>query len=131
DCDDNNAFIFPLKVTDCGNAATPNTANGRDDNCNGYIDETCACSAMDRDNDGYTTCTGDCDDRDNTVHPDAGERCDGKDNDCNKATVDNCGVSEPCGYKNGPSYLPWPAGTDRCRPDLTCVYSVSNGALTC
>ena len=131
DCKDDAGFVFPLKTVDCGNAATPTTANGVDDNCNGYVDETCACNInTDRDGDGSNECV-DCNDRDNTVSPGRPEVCDGKDNDCNRATTDNCGVSEPCGYRSGPSYVPFPAGTDQCRPDLVCVTSVATGALTC
>ncbi|MBI3182833.1 MAG: putative metal-binding motif-containing protein [Myxococcales bacterium] len=131
DCNDNNAFVFPLKVTDCGNAATPSTANGVDDNCNGYIDETCTCTAQDKDSDGVTTCAGDCNDNDPAVAPGKAEVCDGKDNDCNKATVDNCGVSDPCGQRQGPGYVPFPAGTDQCKPDLLCISDLQTGALSC
>jgi hypothetical protein len=131
DCNDNNNFIFPLKVTDCGAAATPNTPNGVDDNCNGYIDETCGCSTQDKDMDGYSPCQGDCNDSNKNIHPDAGEICDGLDDDCNKATVDNCGVSQPCGSKVGNTWVQFPAGTDQCKPDLICVSSLATGALTC
>ncbi|MFZ5470994.1 MAG: putative metal-binding motif-containing protein [Myxococcota bacterium] len=131
DCNDNNNFVFPLKTADCGNQATPTTANGVDDNCNGYVDETCGCSAQDRDGDGVTTCQGDCNDNDATIAPGRTEVCDGKDNDCNQRTVDNCGVSDPCGYKQGNNWYRWPAGTDQCRPDLICVSNVATGALTC
>jgi hypothetical protein len=131
DCNDNDAFVFPLKLTDCGLAATPNTGNSVDDNCNGYVDETCNCNATrDRDGDGFNSCV-DCVDDDPAVRPNGTEVCDGKDNDCNAATVDNCGVSEPCGFRQGAGYTPWPSGTDRCRPDLVCVTNVATGALTC
>ena len=131
DCNDTNAFIFPLKTADCGNAATPTVANGVDDNCNGYADETCACTTTDRDGDGVTQCAGDCNDNDATISPNRAEVCDGKDNDCNRATLDNCGVSERCGYKQGNTWYRWPAGTDQCRPDLICTSNVATGELTC
>ncbi|MDP3154218.1 MAG: putative metal-binding motif-containing protein [Archangium sp.] len=131
DCNDANAFIFPLKTADCGNMATPNTANGVDDNCNGYPDETCSCTTNDRDGDGVTQCAGDCNDNDATISPNRAEVCDGKDNDCNRNTVDNCGVSERCGVKQGNSWTRWAAGTDQCRPDLICTSNVSTGELTC
>lgn len=131
DCNDTNSFIFPLKVADCGSAATPNTANGVDDNCNGYADETCACSTRDSDRDGVTECAGDCNDSDATIAPNRPEVCDGKDNDCNRATVDNCGVSQPCGTRQGSSWNRFPAGTDQCAPDLVCTSNVATGELTC
>lgn len=131
DCNDNNAFVFPLKVTDCGAAATPATPNSVDDNCNGLVDETCGCRNQDRDGDGVTECQGDCNDNDNTVAPGRPELCDGKDNDCNANTVQNCGVSQNCGRRQGSSWNPWPTGTDACRADLVCVSNVGTGELTC
>jgi hypothetical protein len=131
DCNDMNAFVFPLKATDCGAAATPATPNAVDDNCNGLVDETCGCRNQDRDGDGVTDCQGDCNDNDATVAPGRPELCDGKDNDCNAATVQNCGVSQNCGRRQGPSWSPWPSGTDTCRADLVCVSNVATGELTC
>jgi Putative metal-binding motif len=131
DCNDDAGFVFPLKTTDCGALATPNTPNTVDDNCNGYTDETCGCQVTrDRDGDGANECI-DCDDNAAWNRPGGTEVCDGRDNDCSRATVDNCGVSDPCGSRQGSSYVPFPAGTDRCRPDLICVSNVSTGELTC
>jgi hypothetical protein len=131
DCNDNNAFVFPGKATDCGGPATPSSPNGVDDNCNGYVDETCNCSSADNDGDGYSQCTGDCNDNDASVHPGATEQCDGKDNDCNRRTTESCEVSDPCGYKQGNSWYPWPSGTDKCKPDLICTYTVDGtGKIT-
>jgi hypothetical protein len=71
DCDDEDPTVHPGAREVCG--------NGKDDNCNGMVDED-----VDEDGDGFTTCTGnDCNDQDPTVHPRAPELCDGKDNDCN------------------------------------------------
>jgi hypothetical protein len=131
DCNDTNSFVFPGKATDCGAAATPNTANGVDDNCNGYVDETCNCTNTDQDGDGVTKCAGDCNDSDPAIFPGKTEVCDGKDNDCDKDTIDNCDVSDPCGYKQGNSWNRWPTGTDVCKPSLICVSNVATGALTC
>jgi hypothetical protein len=57
--------------------------DGRDDDCNGTVDN----GAFDLDGDGFTTCAGDCRDDDKDIHPGAPEICDNKDNDCN-GTVD-------------------------------------------
>jgi uncharacterized protein (TIGR03382 family) len=71
DCDDSDASINP---------AATETCNGKDDNCNGAIDE-----GFDQDADGYTTCAtpADCNDTDPGVYPGAPEICgDGVDQDC-------------------------------------------------
>ena len=69
DCDDHDPAIHPGAKEIC---------NGRDDNCNGQIDE-----GFDEDQDGWTTCAGDCDDQDANVHPGARPLCDGADANCN------------------------------------------------
>ncbi|MCA2976839.1 MAG: putative metal-binding motif-containing protein, partial [Myxococcaceae bacterium] len=53
------------------------TCDGRDDDCDGVIDD-----GFDRDGDGVTTCQGDCDDGDRFNRPGAAEVCDCRDNDC-------------------------------------------------
>ncbi|MCA9771339.1 MAG: putative metal-binding motif-containing protein, partial [Myxococcales bacterium] len=55
---------------------------GRDDDCDGVVDES-----VDADGDGFTICGGDCDDADAARSPGAVEICDGIDNDCD-LTVD-------------------------------------------
>lgn len=73
DCDDHDKDVHPGVTEVC---------NGKDDNCDGKIDE-----GFDADGDGYPTCAvlgkpADCDDKDAAVHPGAAEACNGKDDNC-------------------------------------------------
>ena len=70
DCNDIDPTVNETAVEVC---------NGRDDNCDGTVDE-----GFDGDGDGYTTCKGDCDDADAGKSPGASEVCDGVDNDCDE-----------------------------------------------
>ncbi len=94
DCNDADATVNPGATEIC---------NGKDDNCNGQIDEEnaggCTVFYVDKDKDTYGTssnkcicaATGDytatrdsdCDDTRANVYPGAPEICDGLDNDCN------------------------------------------------
>lgn len=120
DCDDSQATTHPGAPELCGAA---NTGNGRDDNCNGYVDETCQpCDNTDNDGDGMSECQGDCDDTRGTVGPGKPEVCDGFDTDCNKFTTENCDVSDPCNF---------PTDDDVCKDDLQCGCIVDeNGDCT-
>ncbi|GMV42292.1 MAG: hypothetical protein AMXMBFR64_40080 [Myxococcales bacterium] len=100
DCDDNNALINP---------ASPEVCNGKDDNCNGSVDEdgSAGCTTWYRDGDAdgwgaskdakclcgptgeYTSAKGgDCDDSNAKVNPDQKEICNNADDDCD-GWVDN------------------------------------------
>lgn len=79
DCNDHDPTVHPGAVEVC---------NGKDDNCDGKIDE-----GFDGDGDGTPTCSvggkpADCDDKDPAIHPGAAETCNGKDDDCDGA-IDN------------------------------------------
>ncbi|MCP4807013.1 MAG: hypothetical protein GY913_26805 [Proteobacteria bacterium] len=64
DCDDLNASIHP---------DAQEVDNGRDDDCDGNIDEGADGVSWDNDKDGYTENEGDCNDEDIAVGPDAEE----------------------------------------------------------
>jgi uncharacterized protein (TIGR03382 family) len=124
DCDDSDASIHPAALEACG--------DGKDNNCNGIIDEGCG-TCTDADGDGY--CRGvDCDDGDPSIYPGTQEVCgDLKDNNCdgrvdedcgqgctsnaacddgNDCTQDTCGLEQSCahtpqadGYPCGPNLI--------------------------
>jgi hypothetical protein len=97
DCDDSDPGIHPGATETC---------DGRDENCDGRIDEGLATTTWytDADHDGYgdvgapvTACSRpggtvanatDCDDSDPAVNPDGSESCDGVDEDCNGVVDD-------------------------------------------
>ncbi|MEZ4316835.1 MAG: MopE-related protein [Myxococcota bacterium] len=72
DCNDSDPTIGPNAVE---------FLNGRDDDCDGIVDNGTA--GYDDDGDGYTEQTGDCNDADPLINPGAVEFGDGVDNDCN------------------------------------------------
>ena len=92
DCDDADPATSPATIEAC---------DGKDQNCNGVVDEGC-----DKDGDGYCDASlvtvgtppscpmggGDCDDADALIHPNDGlvEICDGKDQNCNGQIDEGC-----------------------------------------
>jgi hypothetical protein len=123
DCNDLVAFIHPGALEQ---------ANGRDDDCNGTVDDGIENALLypDKDGDGfgapaldpfegqigldgYAANAEDCDDNDPEIHPDIEEVCDGRDNDCDmqvdEGTYEYCGVGR-CARR-----------LDRC--DMECVPS--------
>jgi len=104
DCNDNDELVHPNAVETC---------NGKDENCNGQIDEglTMTTTWPDADKDGYGAINGapatgcstssrapnnkDCNDADAKVKPGAAEVCNGFDDNCNGMVDD--GVKIRCG----------------------------------
>ena len=104
DCDDTDPNIHPDATEVCG--------NGKDDNCNGEMDELGATSGRvwyaDVDGDGYGTdaytvesCARpegyverkwDCDEGNPLINPAAAEICDGEDNDCDDEVDESTAV---------------------------------------
>ncbi|MBI1934641.1 S8 family serine peptidase [Candidatus Peregrinibacteria bacterium] len=79
DCNDGDGAVYPGRGELC---------NGKDDNCDGRIDE-----GWDQDADSVTSCGGDCNDADPLISPKAQEMCNGKDDNCNKIVDENCPIS--------------------------------------
>lgn len=102
DCNDADATVNPDAIERC---------NGKDDDCDGVIDEDDAIDALewypDVDDDGWggelvRSCEppasavdrpGDCDDAAPGVNPDGTERCDGVDEDCDGVVDDACATA--------------------------------------
>jgi RHS repeat-associated protein len=90
DCNDNDASVY---------TGTSELCDGKDNNCNGQIDEGCSCE--DSDGDGYTTCTNDCNDSNQAINPAASEACDGIDNNCDGQVDETCiGEEDKCDEKS-------------------------------
>jgi hypothetical protein len=97
DCDDTDDAINPGEEELC---------NGRDDNCDGDVDEGCVTYFRDADGDGYGDWTdfvvttsppagyilngGDCDDTNGAIHPGATEICNGVDDNCDEGIDEGC-----------------------------------------
>lgn len=88
DCNDNNALIHPYATETC--------ANGKDDNCNGVIDEGCVAppvgtpATTDTDLDGYPDGPSDCAPNNANIHPGAAELCNSVDDDCDGVVDEGC-----------------------------------------
>ncbi len=114
DCNDNNANIHPLANEVCG--------NGKDDNCNGTVDEGCATTpppagsqCVDADKDGYCTLTGqpDCNDQDANVKPGATEQCNGIDDDCDGLVDEACSTRFPIAGSTATFTVAYPDNSPR------------------
>lgn len=88
DCDDEDPTVHPGADEQC-NWSCEEPGDGRDNDCDGDVDEGCAVTncLTDADGDGYSVegfgGPADCDDSNASVHPGAYEDCfDGIDNDC-------------------------------------------------
>jgi hypothetical protein len=95
DCNDDDGAMAPGSTETC---------DGKDNDCNGTVDDTADAVLYYRDADvdgwgsetdtllsctapdGYLTTAGDCDDADPAVHPETDDWCDGVDSDCDGTT---------------------------------------------
>ncbi|MEQ1572219.1 MAG: putative metal-binding motif-containing protein [Myxococcota bacterium] len=114
DCDDGDATVGP----DQQERPDP---NGKDDNCDGRVDEGTV--AYDDDGDGSSEDAGDCDDRDPRVRPGAAERADCRDNDCDGQVDEGQALGRADdGYERpgGEPYL-FPGTERRLRAELVLV----------
>ena len=112
------------------------TCDGRDDNCDGVVDEEATVSTwyLDQDGDGWGTTggidaceappgfvaqTGDCNDLDDTVFPEAEELCDGVSQSCGTSTLDESdldgdGVRVCAGDCEDGDPTVWPGAEELC-----------------
>ena len=132
DCADKDASVNPSVIESC---------NGKDDNCDGTVDEEaalgCVLFYVDGDKDGYgeqddwkCLCGpdgqynlifgGDCNDADPTVKPGVTELCNGQDDDCD-GNLDE-------GYVTG---IPCTVGIGACAKQGTVICSLDGKQVTC
>ncbi len=109
DCNDGDASVNPVATE---------YYNGRDDDCDGLVDDGTA--GYDDDADGQTELEGDCDDTDPTTYLGATESYDAQDNDCDgtidETTVgyddDGDGLAELAGDCNDASSVVYPGAPE-------------------
>lgn len=144
DCDENDSHVKP---------GAPEACNGKDDDCNGQVDEGLAAVTTwpDDDGDGYGAVNGapasgcggarratnntDCYDLDATIHPGALETCNSRDDDCDGEVDEGAQVRCGTGWcaRFGPTCnpadcTPGPPLLERCNAlDDDCDGVVDNG----
>lgn len=118
DCDDEDGSVFPDAPE---GLETENglVADGKDNNCNGLIDE--GTDVFDDDADGVTEVAGDCDDSDSSIAPGRTDGCDAIDNDCDDI------VDEDSADAYEPNELP---ETSSNLGDITCRSVTLNFNMT-
>ncbi|MDY0000301.1 MAG: MopE-related protein [Polyangia bacterium] len=128
DCDDADSGISPGSTADCEGleghpvCARRGMCDGRDNDCDGEVDEGCPSEACDQDRDGFLRddpgagCSpppgaADCDDSDPTIYPGAPDRC-------GDGALQNCNLDTSClGDQDGDGYNAHDGDCDDSDPD--------------
>lgn len=94
DCDDNDPTVYENAPEDGGTGT--GEPDGKDNDCDGTIDEGTNVSGSDNDGDGFTEADGDCNDNDPNINPNAEEILgNGIDDNCNGQIDEDSSPIEP------------------------------------
>jgi len=130
DCDDTDGNVSP---------SATEKANGKDDDCDGEIDEEANDRDADNDGDGWSETDGDCDDANDAISPDATDIPNQIDDDCDGRVDENSewsdddgdGMSEREGDCDDDDVLTYPGAEDtQDEKDNNCDGNIDEGTYT-